>query len=62
MEVNGIQIGDLVKDNCTGFTGEVVGIAFYKYEETQVFVKRDTTDVNGLFQTKWFTITTLDKI
>ena len=62
MDERSFDIGDFVKDKCTGFYGEVIGIAIYKYEPRQFYVKRTTPDVNGLYELRWFCDSTLESI
>lgn len=60
MDERPFQIDDFVKDKCTGFSGEIVGIAIYKYEPRQIYVRRTTPDVNGLYEVKWFSESSLE--
>lgn len=62
MNESGFEIGNFVTDKCTGFSGEIVGIAIYKYEPRQCYVKRTTPDVNGLYEVRWFCDSTLESI
>lgn len=62
MNETSFKMGDFVKDKLTGFMGEIVGVAIYKYEPKQLYVKRTTPDINGLNEVKWFSESTLENV
>jgi len=53
MDKRSFEIGECVEDKATGLTGEVIGIAYYKYESMQYLVKSDFKSPDGTYANRW---------
>lgn len=53
MDKGSFEISEFIEDKSTGLTGEVIGIAYYKYESMQYLIKSDFKGPDGTYANRW---------
>ncbi|QXN71258.1 hypothetical protein RCKVOTHE_57 [Rhodobacter phage RcKvothe] len=56
MDRNGIDLGDKVRDNVTGFAGTVTGIADYLTGCSQASIQPPCDEKGGFVEARWFDV------